>query len=202
MTHFYIQLATNNDTPKSDKIKKVFLGEFRESKILEKQKCVVFVADFIKDNFKLDEKDIAIKFRFNIKKGDAISETSKEKQMNYSPEILVNNNKNEITIKTDPAGTDLIYISVLENGRIVIASHMKYLVSMHPELLNELDYEALIEYLFCHSTLGIKTFFKNIKLLPCNSKIIISNWDKKSQKAFQTGLEQKQELYSFPKDYI
>ncbi|MBK5113288.1 MAG: hypothetical protein KGD59_02120 [Candidatus Heimdallarchaeota archaeon] len=201
MTHFFIQLTVRNNSIRRDTIEKRFLGDFKQTKFLKEQKCVIFSADFIQNNFILEKKDKVVRFQINLVKGLSISKSSNEKQINYSPEITINTDKDEVMIKTDPSGTDLIYFSILDNGDLVIASHLKYIIALHPKLLNELDYKALVEYLFCHSTLGTKTLFKNIKLLPGNSKITISNWMKNPKKAFERGLNEKQSWFEFPKDY-
>ncbi|MHA1123560.1 MAG: asparagine synthase-related protein [Candidatus Heimdallarchaeota archaeon] len=172
MTHFYIQIAMDGNTPKRDTIEKVFLGNFKLTEFSKENNCVILSADFLNDNFRLEKKDTNIKFQINTKKMLAIKEPQKEKKVDtsYSPVITINTKTMDVEIKTDPFGAHLVYIVALENGKMVISSHMKYIIAMHPELLNELDYNALVEYLFCHSILGVKTYFKKIRLLPGNSK--------------------------------
>ena len=203
MTHFYIQLAMDGNTPKRNAIEKVFLGEFKQTEFSKEKNCVVLAADFLIDNFSLEKKDTIINFQINTKKMLVLKEPQKEKkkETSYSPIISINTKTMDVEIKTDPFGTHLVYIATLDNGKIIISSHMKYIIAMHPKLLNELDYNALVEYLFCHSTLGVKTFFKKIQLLPGNSKITIKNWEKKTQEVLKNSINRRKTWYAFPKDY-
>ncbi len=204
MTHFYIQIAMDGNTPKRDTIEKVFLGNFKLTEFSKEKNCVILSADFLNDNFRLEKKDAIIKFQINTKKMLDIKESQKEKNKDtsYSPIITINTKTMDVEIKTDPFGAHLVYIAALENGKMVISSHMKYIIAMHPELLNELDYNALVEYLFCHSTLGVKTYFKKIRLLPGNSKITIKNWEKKTQEVLENRINRRKTWYAFPKDYV
>jgi len=203
MTHFYIQLAMNGNTPKRDTIEKIFLGKFKQSEFSKEKNFVILAADFLDDNFYLEKKDSKISLQINTKIRLAFkgSQKEKKKEMSYSPVITIDTKTMDVEIKTDPFGADLIYIAILENGELVISSHMKYIIAMHPKLLNELDYNALVEYLFCHSVLGIKTYFKKIRLLPGNSKITIKDWEKKSQRALADGISLRKTWYNFPKNY-
>ena len=204
MTHFYIQLAMDGNTPKKDAIEKVFLGEFKQTEFSKEKNCVILAADFLKDNFLLEKNDTGINLRINTKKMLVLKEQQKEEKKNtsYSPVISINTKTMDVEIKTDPFGANLIYIAILENGKMVISSHIKYIIAMHPKLLNELDYNALVEYLFCHSILGVKTYFKKIRLLPGNSKITIKKWEKKSQEKLENGINHRKTWYAFPTDYV
>lgn len=204
MTHFYIQIALDGNTPKRDTIEKVFLGKFKQTEFSKEKNCVILAADFLSDNFQLEKKGAIINFQMNTKKMLPLKKPQKEKEKgtSYSPVISINTKTMDVEIKTDPFGAHLVYIATSENGKIIIASHMKYIIAMYPKLLNELDYNALVEYLFCHSILGVKTFFKNIRLLPGNSKITIKNWEKKTQEVLDNGITRRKSWYTFPKDYV
>ena len=143
MTHFYIQLAINGNTPTRNDIEKIFLGKFKQTEFSKEKNCVILAADFLEDNFLLEKKESTINFQINTKKMLALKETQKEKDISFSPLITIDTKTMDVEIKTDPFGADLIYISILENGKMIISSHMKYIIAMHPELLNELDYNDM-----------------------------------------------------------
>lgn len=82
-----------------------------------------------------------------------------------------------IRIITDPFGLDYIYVALIDQKRLVISSHLKYILIANPILINELNYDAIVEYLYSHTLLGKKTFFNNIMLLPYNSIIDIKDWE-------------------------
>ena len=69
----------------------------------------------------------------------------------------------------------------------------------YPDFLDTLDYNGIIEYLFCHSIYGSKTFFNDIKLLPSNS--IFTFQSQSSKKIILKSIKNKKERYQFPKEY-
>lgn len=197
MTHFYFEFSTKEISRKNN-FKKKFKAKFSKTHFKEESNFLLYIGDFIEESFNLIENDSKIIFKFNKHKYPNLNS---ESNLNYSPTIIYNKQNRNIEIKTDPFGLDYIYVAISENNNICFSSHLKYLLENNSKLLNELDYDAIIEYLFCHCILEHKTIFTKIKLLPYNRIIKLKDWDNNPRKILESALKKKEFRKSFPTDY-
>jgi len=197
MTHFYFEFSTKRIS-KKEKLKIKFKSKFPIIHVKEDNNFLIYIGDFIEKSFNVIENDSKIIFKFNLHKYPGLNSKSK---LNYSPIIIYNKQNRNIKIKTDPFGLDYIYVAISENNNICLSSHMKYILENNMKLLNELDYDAIIEYLFCHCILEHKTIFTKIKLLPYNRIINLEDWDNNPKKILEKALKSKNFRKSFPSDY-
>jgi len=197
MTHFYFEFSTKKISGKK-KFKIKFKSKFPKIHVKEESNFLLYVGDFIEESFNIIENDSNIIFRFNRHKYPGLNTKS---NLDYSPTLIYNKQNRNIEINTDPFGLDYIYIAVSENNSICLSSHLKYILENNSKLLNELDYDAIIEYLFCHCILEHKTIFTKIKLLPYNRIIKFKDWDNNPKKILESALNNKDFRKSFPSDY-
>ena len=204
MTHYYIEFSQEVNTNKK-KIRDIFEKKFPYKRFEENNDFSLFVGDFIEGNFRIMEDESTSYFSINSYTNPILDETNLQQasifQEGYSPLISFNEENKNIKIITDPFGLDYIYVAAIDQKRLVISSHLKYILIANPVLINELNYDAIVEFLFSHTILGKKTFFNNILLLPYNSIIDIKNWELDLTKAINYGLKNKQSWYNFPTSY-
>ncbi|NHK33100.1 MAG: hypothetical protein FK730_17255 [Asgard group archaeon] len=197
MTHFYFEFSTKKIDKKIN-FKKKLKSKFSRVYNIEESNFSLYIGDFIEGSFIIEENDSNIIFQFNKHKYPSLNS---ESQNNYCPTIIYNKQNRNIEVKTDPFGLDFIYVTVSDNGSICLSSHLKYLLENNSKLLNELDYDAIIEYLFCHCILEHKTIFTKIKLLPYNRKIKFKNWGSNPEEIIERALKKKDFRKTFPTDF-
>jgi asparagine synthetase B (glutamine-hydrolysing) len=185
--------------------KKLSGNKFEFSEVIERENYLLWIGDFNEKNFKITTDKSQTFFSFDNLSSHQLSDDKSirahSKQEGYSPSIIYNELNKEICIITDPFGLHYIYISAIDDNRIVITSHLKYIVLREPSVLNKLDYNALIEYIYSHCILGYKTFFSDIRLLPYNSVLKFRNWGIDANGAIEKALKKKEFWYEFPTTY-
>jgi len=201
MTDFLF--IVSSDTKSLEKTKELFPSKMKHQEEINEKGLQILIRDFEETNYDLEVKNKNYHFSPNLlKHKDISSETSKKKESleNIQPFIEIDIEKKEAIISTDPMGTDFIYISYFGNT-LYISSQMKYILQSDVGLLGTLDYDAMLEYVFSHCILGMKTFFKNIKLLPYNRTIRI-DYDKLESADIDSIILANSEIkYQFPSDY-
>ncbi len=172
-------------------------------KIVENKGIQILISDFDDNNYSLEIEDKNYLFTPNILKHLDLNEDSKSERSfseQIQPYIKIDMKAKQVIISTDPLGTDYIYLAH-NNGNIYISSQMKYILQNEKELLSFLDYDAMMEYVFSHCILGMKTFFKKIKLLPYNKTITLDLDEIDYSKIEKTILENSKIKYEFPTRY-
>lgn len=200
MTHFYIELAIDGSFSDVNTMYKLYQNKFPENSIIKEKNIAVCVADFLKNNFQITNSKTELSVQVSTTKYPKLSDEESE-EGNYSPKFVFNKNTNELVIETDPFGTEYVYAAFIDDKKIILSSHLKYILNYNRQLLDTLDYNAIIEYIFAHTIIGAKTFFKNIKLLPSNSIISIKDWMNEAKKPILKGISKKKDRYHFPKKY-
>jgi hypothetical protein len=165
----------------------------------------LWVADFNEKNYTINRNNDQVFFSFDNLSLHQFSENkiplAHPEQKGYSPLIAYNGSNNELCIITDPFGLHYIYISEISENRIACSSHLKYIIWRNPSVLNKLNSNALTEYLFCHSILGCKTLFSDIRLLPYNTILKVINWGNDVEGAIERALKKKRFWFDFPTNY-
>ena len=193
-----------NFTSKKNRLKNLFQRKFPITNFIEDESYQLFIGNYVENNYRFEKDSQECIFSFNEITKPILDENIKTKlvnvhQENFSPLITYDTINKDIMVITDPFGLDFIYITFC-NGNIRFSSHIKYLLIAEPSLLNELDYDAIIEYLSGHIILGKKTLFKNIKLIPYNAKIHFKNWNDKPKEAIFNCLNEYSFWYKFPEE--
>jgi len=196
MTHFYFEISINEEINDSRNI--LDNNDFPINYFASNKYFKIGIGDFIEGSFNIIENDLNVIFQFNMHKYPG---TDSDFNLDYCPTIIYNKMNSDIEINTDIFGLDYIYIAVSKNGHICLSSHMKYLLANNSEFLNELDYDAILEYLFSHCVLQYKTIFTKIKLLPYNRIIKLKNWYDDPETILNINLENKIFRKIFPSDY-
>ncbi|MFX1283452.1 MAG: asparagine synthase-related protein [Promethearchaeota archaeon] len=206
MTHFYAEFfQTGYSSDAKEELKELFQTKYNNFEFIDQDGFFLYAADINKRNFEIQKYDSMIVFSMNKLRNPPLDTTNtkyvRNYQNGYSSIISYNRELHEIEIITDPFGLDYIYIAAIDEKRIAISSHMKYILAHHTHLLNKLDYDAIIEYLFSHFIFGHKTFFVDVKLLPYNSIIKLKNWKSNAHELINDGMAEKQFWYKFPTNY-
>ncbi|MGC9780273.1 MAG: 7-cyano-7-deazaguanine synthase [Candidatus Heimdallarchaeota archaeon] len=199
MTHFYIEINPAKKAEEYKKVRNLFKDKFDAFAEIVTEEFILFTGDFIPENFQLNEESSTINFHTNklvLPNFDNTKLLNREDDQ-YCPFISYKIEENELTIYTDPFGLYYIYIAVVDNS-VILSSHLKYILDIHPEVLLKLDYDAIIEYLYGHTILANKTLFYDIKLLPYNTKLTI---DLGKELELTNLLKKKEMWYEFPEDY-
>ena len=171
MTHFLFIIANNDENIK--KTSNFFPPKISQVQVIDDDDVKIILGDFDEANYDFSKKGKVYFFAPNkLKNMNLISETksSLEKESSFQPNIEIDSEQRKISITTDPLGLDYVYFAAI-NDKIYISSHMRYILQNEKDLLKHLDYDAMLEYIFSHCILGMKTFFKKIKLLPYNRTI-------------------------------
>ncbi|MHA1500732.1 MAG: asparagine synthase-related protein [Candidatus Heimdallarchaeota archaeon] len=194
MTHFYFELAKDGTFKDVEKIQKYFSNKFPENSIVKEKNIAVCVADFLKNNYQVTNSKKQLEVQISkIKYPKLSSENINED--NYSPKFIFNKENNDLVINTNIFGDEYIYVAVIDDEKIVLS------LKFNTKLLDRLDYNAIIEYLFSHAIFGSKTLFKDIKLMPSNSIITIKKWTSNANKTVLKSISKKKNRYQFPKKY-
>jgi hypothetical protein len=203
MTHFILEIHTKETKSMISRYKGFFQEKFRSSKYLLGSKYGLIVGDFTEMNFYVEDSDEILLLETNLIQNMNIEDNKQKantKQSALNASVIYDKKTQKILINSDPFGLDYYYIAATDHG-FIISSHLKYIISLDPKLLNSLDYDAVIEFLYSHVILGSKTFFSKIKLLPYNCKIDIRDWERDSLNALFKSLENKENWFSFPNNY-
>ncbi|MBY9001202.1 MAG: hypothetical protein KGD64_09830 [Candidatus Heimdallarchaeota archaeon] len=201
MTHFLFSISTK--THNLQKIVEFFPQRMKCTQVIEKDNFKAIIGDFESSNFVLSKNENYFKLLPNITKYINFNIQKEENNLGhqeFQPVIEIDMENREIKITTDALGTDFIYFAINKNN-IYISSHMKYMLCNDHELLEELDYDALLEYVFSHCILGMKTFFTKIKLLPYNRHIRLKFNDLAENNLEKILLSESSIAYNFPKAY-
>jgi len=172
-------------------------------KIIDNEGIQILIGDFDDKNYSLEIEDKKYFFTpNNFKHFDLMEDSKSVKSFSeqIQPYIKVDMETKRVIISSDPLGTDYIYLAY-NNGNLYISSQMKYILQNEKELLNHLDYDAMLEYVFSHCILGMKTFFKKIKLLPYNKTITLDLEEIDYSKIEEIVLENSEIKYEFPSKY-
>ena len=200
MTHFYIELTNDGKFSDVEPVQKLFSKKFPENSHVQEKDIRLNVADFIENNYEISNSKSKLEIQISKNKYPVLS-TENTDEENYSPLFVYDKKQNELVIKTDPFGTEYVYLAFIDDNKIAISSHLKYILKINTSLLDKLDYNAILEYLFSHSVFGTKTLFKDIKLLPSNSIVTIKDWKTNLKKVVLNSIKKKKERYQFPKNY-
>ena len=171
--------------------------------IIENDGIQILIGDFDANNYSLEiEKKNYFLTPNILKHPDLIKDSKQVKSFaeRIQPFIKIDMEAKQAIISIDPLGTDFIYLAY-NNGNIYISSQMKYILQNEKDLLSHLDYDAMLEYIFSHCILGMKTLFKKIKLLPYN-KTITLNLEKINDSNIEKIILENSEIkYNFPTGY-
>ena len=204
MTHYIVEFLKDKSKSKVMALESIFRNQFPVMKTFQSKNICLILGDFHEGNFNLSDSSTNLLLETNIIQNRNIEEDNKNKahplQSELNASILFDKNTKKIMINSDPFGLDYYYITALED-RIIVSSHIKYILQLHPVLLNQLDYDATIEYLFSHIIFGTKTLFKKIKLLPYNAIIELAEWEQTPESALSMSLEETRHWFDFQKNY-
>ncbi|MFX1252636.1 MAG: asparagine synthase-related protein [Promethearchaeota archaeon] len=206
MTDFYLELSLNGfSSIDSVYLKKLFRKKFPKTEFVEQGAFLLYAADFDEKNFQIQNQNSITYFSMNHIEFPVLNADKtivpRKRQVGLAPLISYDKEKHTIEIVTDPFGLKYIFVASIDKNKIAFSSHLKYLLLMNPGLLNKLDYDSIVQFLFSHFILAEKSFFKEIKLLPYNSIIKIKNWGKNSAQAIEKGLSEKEAWFNFPTKY-
>ena len=173
------------------------------NEIVENDGIQILLGDFDDKNYSLEIEDKNYFFTPNQLKHLDLTEDSKPVKSfseHLQPYIKIDMEAKQVIISTDPLGTDYIYLAY-NGGNIYISSQMKNILQVEKELLSHLDYDAMMEYVFSHCILGMKTLFKKIKLLPYNRTITLNLEELDDSNIEELVLKNSEIKYDFPSKY-
>ncbi|MCG3257594.1 MAG: hypothetical protein KAU62_15930 [Candidatus Heimdallarchaeota archaeon] len=201
MTNFLFVLSS--EKKKLNETAQLLPSLIDHNEIVENDGIQILIGDFDDQNYSLEIEDKNYFFTPNqMKHLDLIEDSQPVKSFSehLQPYIKIDMEAKQVIISTDPLGTDYIYLAY-NGGNLYISSQMKYILQNEKELLNHLDYDAMMEYIFSHCILGMKTFFKKIKLLPYNKTITLNLEEIDSSEIEKIILENSEIKYNFPTRY-
>lgn len=200
LTHFLLIIRNSEKNHIGPQIKQIF-SRFKFYEEFEKSNYQLMVGDLYEDNYQLKGNNDQFELQTNKIKNPIISDGSKKEVDSYGPNITVDSLHNHLSIETDPFGLEYVFAAVTQDNDLLISSHLKYIIFAEPTLIEQIDYDAAIEYIFGHFVLGYKTLFKKIKLLPYNANIQIADWEGDLPSKFNLAIQQYDFWYDFPKAY-
>jgi len=200
MTNFLLILPTEKEN--LENTLRLFPKTTSNRKEIYEDEIQLIIGDFKESNYHFKKENSTYTLQTNLLKHSAINFASKDTSENqiFQPSIQIKTKGKEIKISTDSLGTDFIYFAY-HKGKIYLSSHIRYILSAEKEFLKTLEYDALLEYVFSHCILGMKTFFRKIRLLPYNRTIRLNYTDFDDTNADQTILDNSKIAYNFPLDY-
>ncbi|MCE7749755.1 MAG: hypothetical protein GPJ51_15320 [Candidatus Heimdallarchaeota archaeon] len=201
MTNFLFILSSEKKNLKETS--KLLPSLMNHKKIIDDDGIQLLIGDFDDQNYTLEIEGSEYFFAPNILKHLDLSKESESGEFfseEIQPYIKINTTTKQLVISTDPLGTDFIYFASF-NGNLYLSSQMRYILQCEKELLSHLDYDAMLEYVFSHCILGMKTFFKKIKLLPFNKTITLNLDEFDGSELEKVFLENSEVKYEFPSNY-
>ena len=201
MTNFLFILSTEKKNLETTA--RLLPSRFKHTNIIDNKGIQILISDFNSKNHLLEHDENNYLFAPNtLKHLDLVEDSNNKKTFpeNIQPFIRINMKDKKIVISTEPLGTDYIYLSV-HNDRIYLSSHMRYILQNEKELIKHLDYDALLEYTYSHCILGMKTFFKKIKLLPANKTISLNFADFHKENIEELIFSSSKDKFNFPQNY-
>lgn len=200
MTHFLLIIRNNKKNYINKKIKQIF-SRSKCYEEFEKSNYQLIIGDLYENNYQIKGNNDTFELQTNKIKNPIISDGGKKEVDSYGPNITVDSLHNHLSVKTDPFGLEYVFAAITQNNDLLLSSHLKYIVLAEPTLIEKIDYDAAIEYIFGHFALGYKTLFKSIKLLPYNAHIQITDWESDLPSKFNLALHHYDFWYAFPTDY-
>jgi len=200
MTNFLLILPTEKKN--LEDTLRLFPKTTSNRKEIYENEIQIVIDDFHESNYQFDRENGTYILQTNLLKHSPINLSSKDtsKKQLFQPSIQIKTKKKEIVISTDTMGTDFIYFAY-HKGKIYLSNNMRYILSAEREFFNILEYDALLEYVFSHCILGMKTFFRKIRLLPYNRTIKLNYANFDDSNVDQTILDNSKITYNFPSDY-
>lgn len=159
---------------KTDSLIAVFKTSMRDPiiKEIKSEKSLCFTASFVNKYPTINESENTINITFENYYMELEKQTYEKGFRNFE-KLVFNHKDGTLCLQTSSWGITHFYVCSPKSGLFVISSNFKNIFALYPQMRSKINYDAIIEYLFSHTILGIKTYFHEIFLCPPNSNIFI-----------------------------